>query len=275
MSAGKITATLRTGGTTRDGLEAMITETAEDARRLGLADTLIRGFQPEISTATSLAPSVTASLTPSQIAAVVKESSRFSVRRTGLLFASLVIISAGTFLYLFPHSGVIAHKAPVQAASFSVSAIDPAAQGQAIAPAIQEQAEVQPAVSPKLPIAGAAGKNFAYAREPRLSGAPSFGTMQSSASSARRATGGSALQAVPGNQGRFLSRSGLQWQGAWENSNPAGNIKRAEGYMQYLRSQFSSDASRSLVSRQTGLGLQNPPVQAPPLKDLPVLKYSK
>ena len=279
MSSGKATTILRTRESPAGDRESMVAETAEDARRLGLADTQIRGFQPEITTSTSFPPVITASLRQAEVAAALRHRTAAALRRSASLFAALVIVSAGLFLYFFPRAKIVEQKAPEQTLTFSVSAIDSKSVANAAKDTGSGETAAMPAekVVPKRgPLIAPGGRNFAYAREPRSSGDPDFGLMQSSGSSAKRvAAQGAGLQPAPGSQGRFLSRSGVQWQGAWESGNPAGNIQRGEEYLRYLRGQFSGDAGRALTARQTGLGPFNKTLPAAPARDLPLLSYSK
>ena len=160
--------------------------------------------------------------------------------------------------------------------SFSVSAVDPAVSREA--PVVVDKAEVEAVERPivrKGPISVAGGQNYAYSREARISTNPSFETSASSGQAAGRISQGGGFQPAQNGGGRYLSRNGVQWQGAWENNNPAGNIRRGEEYLRYLRSEFKGDASRSLTTRKFGIGSTGKSVSLPPAKDLPAMRYSK
>lgn len=96
--------------------------------------------------------------------------------------------------------------------------------------------------------------NFAFSNAPREEFSVEFKAVKSSSSTKtatkkRSTTSQIGLQPIQNGNGRYLHKSGAEWQGGWELRNPSGNLKRAEGYSKYLKKNFNQNIQQQLSTR--------------------------
>lgn len=253
-----------------------ITETAESLERLGLAETEILNFHPEIVATNSSYPVVTGKADRAERRVVSARGFSALFRRKAILFTLLVAVSAAGIFYLGPRSGLNSPAPVEREITFTISTLDHSV------PAVNDQSTAAGSASlvKNEDVSGAAvrmpgGEKLAFTDSPRFS-APEDFRLHSGSGPRRSVRGDLGLQPAPEGEGRLSARNGTSWQGGWQLDNPAANIKQAESYLRYLNSEFGAGAAESLSVRQTGvLASSVKSIKAPPAKKAPVLRFDR
>lgn len=172
------------------------------------------------------------------------------------------------------------HGAPQE---IFVSAADPKLAAQPAS--VSEQISEQPQVSANLDYTAKTKelqlvvpeRQFSYISQPRSASDSSFISVpldQSNTSSKRSELAALGLRPIPNSNQRYVSNSGLEWQGGWELNNPKSNVERGNSYLGYLREKFADNNHKQLlVQSKEGDTLASSAAEHK--IDIPILKYSK
>ena len=120
--------------------------------------------------------------------------------------------------------------------------------------------------------------SFSFVTSPRIAEGGTYTSLEDATKlKVKKSNVGSlGLRPVTKSEGRYTAKNGVEWQGGWELNNPQANIKRGEGYLNYLKKSFNRNMDDALVTHERGPAKQIIQNQiSVKTEGIPVLKYGK